>query len=1040
MTDRLLRKFGEHYLLLMMVVTRLFALIGGGLVIYYINLTVSLTSRIELHLKIAGATVVVSAVAATMFLAMWETRDLRRVIRKLRRGEAVEPELSLRASRVAVLFPGQHVWREALIDPLVTVLPLCLSLWIVDGVAWKVTSQVMIAGFLGISSVLLATYFVCEIWMGPVIRYLLAGGIEIDFDSYPVSRLPIRMYVSFALIILVTALMVGSLANQRALEIVQQPDRRDEAVASLREHTVYISLFAVAVGLLLSRMLSNSVALRVDLIMNAMKHVQQGDLSQRVAPSGNDELDVLARQFNTMVKKLERDDHTIRDLNVNLEQKVKLRTRQLSANKRSLQRSFRKLKDYDRVKTEFFSNISHELRTPLTSILAPVERILQSASHGMPREVVSRLETVRINGHRLLRLINQLLDFAKLEAGHTQLSFTRIDLNALVHELTEAMRPLAEQKELRLHVALDERILPFGADLEKIDSVISNLLSNAMKFTPAGGTISVETEWKHDHARVSVTDTGLGIDPKNHARIFDRFFQVDGSSSRERPGTGLGMALSKELIERHGGSISLESELHKGSRFTMTLPLADLPTTSASSEPAAADADSLSPAAHLNPSQLKYRRFADQMVCDVNPASISRPEHVGAPKVLVVDDTPELRTAVADLLSDQYAVVLAKDGAEGLEKTREEMPDLIISDVMMPHVDGYEFCRGVKEDPKTARIPFIMLTAKAAQSMKVMGLDCGADDYVAKPFGGEELRARVRAMLRLGQMHNVLDKRNAELQSTLSELRSTQSKLIQSEKMSSLGQLVAGVAHEINNSINAVYNGVQPLRSKAQKLEQLIMVDGNAAAGKSGPQIQKHFEKIIQLAEIIEHGASRTAQIVQDLKTFSHPGCETPETFNVHEALDVCLNLLASRKKHGIRVTRDYRCDGMIRAPFGQLNQVFMNLLSNAQDAIKEEGEIVVSTHDTDEGVVVRVKDSGEGIPAHLQQKIFDPFFTTKPPGKGTGLGLSTSYSLISQLGGLIEFQSEIGAGTEFIVTIPRNVERHESGDPERASLAAASA
>jgi len=212
------------------------------------------------------------------------------------------------------------------------------------------------------------------------------------------------------------------------------------------------------------------------------------------------------------------------------------------------------------------------------------------------------------------------------------------------------------------------------------------------------------------------------------------------------------------------------------------------------------------------------------------------------------------------------------------------------------------------------------------------------------------------------------------------------------------------------------------------------------ADGAAGREIQKHFQRISQLAEIIEHGASRTAKIVSDLKTFSHPGRETVETFNVHEALDVCLNLLSSRTKQGIRIRREYGADGMMKGPFGQLNQVFMNLLSNAQDAIQGAGEITVSTRDGDGRVIVSVKDTGAGIPAHVRSKIFDPFFTTKAPGKGTGLGLSISYSLVKKLGGTIEFESEIGAGTEFILSLPRCIDARSDHADREDSLAASSA
>jgi signal transduction histidine kinase len=679
-------------------------------------------------------------------------------------------------------------------------------------------------------------------------------------------------------------------------------------------------------------------------------------------------------------------------------------------------------------------------------ILAPVERILNLEAGTMSPEALTKLETVRINGHRLLKLINQLLDFAKLEAGHTQLRLSAVDVNALVTELAQAMRPLAEQRELALVLDLDRAIPDFGADQEKLDTVITNLLSNALKFTPPGGEIRIQTQLHDGQVRVAVIDNGVGIAPQDQERIFERFFQVDGSSSREKPGTGLGMALSKELIALHGGTITLESELGKGSCFSILVPLAKVPLTVEPSSPSADAKPTLENVVAGNPadaSKRQYQRFAEHMACSVegpksNAAKVLAP---GTPRVLVVDDTAEVRAAVTELLEDHYVVLQAQDGGEGYEVARREQPDLIISDLMMPKVDGYEFCRLAKEDPQTAQIPFVMLTAKADRSMKVAGLDHGADEYLAKPFDAKEMLARVRSMLRLRQMHKVLDKRNCELQSTLSELRTTQAQLVQSEKMSSLGQLVAGLAHEINNSINAVYNGIQPLRTKSQKLEQLVAgaIAGNpSTTDATGKEISKHFAKISQLAEIIEHGASRTAQIVQDLKTFSHPGRESAETFNVHAALDVCLSLLASRTKQRISVHRDFQADGLIQGASGQINQVFMNLLSNAQDAIQGEGQITVSTRDCDDRVIVSVKDTGEGIPPHIQSKIFDPFFTTKPVGKGTGLGLSISYSLVNRLGGSIQFQTSPETGTEFIVSLPRCMDLRDAGGPEVEALATA--
>jgi signal transduction histidine kinase len=367
-------------------------------------------------------------------------------------------------------------------------------------------------------------------------------------------------------------------------------------------------------------------------------------------------------------------------------------------------------------------------------------------------------------------------------------------------------------------------------------------------------------------------------------------------------------------------------------------------------------------------------------------------------------------------------VLFGRDGREGLEVARREHPDLIISDVMMPHVDGQEFCRRIKEDSATAHIPFVMLTAKADLAMKIGGLNCGADDYLTKPFEQKELKARVRSLLRLRGMHQDLDRRNRELRTAYNELHDLQNQLVQAEKMSSLGQLIAGLAHEINNSINAVYNGIRPLASTVQRVEQLVVHPADAGsddASQARSEIEASFKKIFSLSRVIEAGAARTARIIGDLKTFSHPGNEGFQVFDLHESLDMCANLLSSTLRDRVELVRDYEPIGRVYGPAGQLNQVFMNILNNAQQAIDGEGQITITTHQEGEWVSVSIRDTGCGMPEEIRQKVFDPFFTTKEPGVGTGLGLSLSYGLISKLGGAIECHSTPGEGTEFIVRFP---------------------
>jgi signal transduction histidine kinase len=1011
MLERAFQRLGSYYILTMMVSSRIVGSVGGGLVIYYVNLTTTLSPEVRRQLEIWGSLFVSLAVAVTLVLAVLETRILRSVLYRMERDLPVDPRIAEQAGREAVLFPGRHHKLETVFVPLFSSVPLCTYMWFVVGVSRHVVTQIFIGSLMGIATVLMITYFASERWMVPVIRYLLDRGVSIRFEELPTGRIVWRMTICFGLTIAVTAFMIGGLAYQRVTDIVLYPEQRQEIEANLAEHTLLISLTAIATGLLLSRLLAISVATRAQHLVEAMKRVQAGSFAQRVRPVGNDEIDILARQFNAMVQQLDQNNQTIRELNVGLEHKVKLRTRQLSKSKRSLQRSLKKLREYDQLKTTFFSNISHELRTPLTMIISPVDRIVETHGPDLPARVGSLLEVVRVNANRLLELINQLLEFSKLEAGQARLSPSAVDLNALARDLVTAAQPLAEQRGIQLRTKLDTRLPPIAADMEKIETVVRNLLSNALKFTPSGGVVEIESLLRENDVQMAVTDTGIGISRENYDRVFERFMQIDGSASRQYTGTGLGLALVKEFIELHGGAIHLDSEVGLGSRFWFTLPLAPAAQAPPPPPPKARPA--------------KAHRFAELMsIEDEKPREAAAVVPEGAPRVLIADDTPEMRALIAEILADHYHVSTACDGAEGLAAVERSAPDLILSDVMMPHVDGYEFCRRIKENPATASIPFVMLTAKADLTMKIEGLNRGADDYLVKPFSPEELRARVASLLRLHSLHVELEGRNGELQKALVELRTTQSQLVQSEKMSSLGQLVAGIAHEINNAINAVYNGIQPLHTRARRLETLVnKAIASPPETELTPELRQEveasFRKISGLADVIENGASRTARIVRDLRMFSHPGTEEAELFDLNQALEMCLNLLASQLKGRVTVLTDYGNLGEIRAPSGQLNQVFMNILNNAQQAIDGEGEIRIATRGRNGRAMVTIADTGSGIPEEIRSRIFDPFFTTKSPGVGTGLGLSLSYGIVAKLGGSIECHSEVGVGTEFVITFP---------------------
>ncbi len=404
-----------------------------------------------------------------------------------------------------------------------------------------------------------------------------------------------------------------------------------------------------------------------------------------------------------------------------------------------------KLIESDRLKTRFFANISHEFRTPLTLILGPLETFL--ARSGSPIEAHDRpqLEVMHRNAHRLLRLINQLLDLSKLEAGSMQVRAQHGNIIRYLKGLVQAFASYAGRKkiDLQFHAVREEIDLYFDAD--KVEKILFNLLSNAFKFTPEGGTIRVRvSETGNEDAgavEISVKDTGPGIPADQVAYIFDRFRQMEGAAGQARGGTGIGLALVKELAELHGGAIRVESEPGFGSEFTVTLPkgrdhLGDdqleekhpggavrAPTPSTRYEPAPSEA----------------------IRAETRPREASG----DVESLLIVDDNADVRAFLRDCLEQAYHVVEARDGQDALEKARAVVPDLIIADVMMPRMDGFALCRAIKADALLNHIPVILLTARATDESKVEGLETGADDYLFKPFNADELRARVRNLIAL---------------------------------------------------------------------------------------------------------------------------------------------------------------------------------------------------------------------------------------------------------------------------------------------------
>jgi signal transduction histidine kinase/DNA-binding response OmpR family regulator len=387
------------------------------------------------------------------------------------------------------------------------------------------------------------------------------------------------------------------------------------------------------------------------------------------------------------------------------------------------------LKELDKLKSNFFINISHEFRTPLSLILGPLEKAIQEKELAKIR--FAELERMHRNASRLQQLINQLLDLAKLESGGMKLNITQSDFLYFLRVVVSSFESLADARNIQFSVDIPTGSYLTFFDVDKLETVLYNLLSNAFKFTPDGGRISltvVPVEIDH-FMSISIADSGPGISEPDLKKIFDRFYQVDSSSSREFEGSGIGLSLVKELVHLMDGTIEVQSILGQGATFTVRLPLKHLPQNS--------DQVLTGPEMHFQ---------SDEPRGDNLPAFDGN-NLTDRPLVLVVEDNADMRAFLSETLEDEYRVELAENGKDALIKALDLVPDIIISDMMMPVMDGFTLCAEIRSDERTSHIPFVLLTARSTIESKLEGLELGADEYIVKPFNSKELRVRVKNLL-----------------------------------------------------------------------------------------------------------------------------------------------------------------------------------------------------------------------------------------------------------------------------------------------------
>ncbi len=666
-----------------------------------------------------------------------------------------------------------------------------------------------------------------------------------------------------------------------------------------------------------------------------------------------------------------------------------------------------RIENLDRLRTQFFSNITHEFRTPLTMIMAPLEGLLEGDIGNLRPQQKEYLRPIQRNALKLLKLINDLLDLAKIEEKYLRLRVEQTDLVNLVTDIVEQARPLASRKGITLGLAVGKVESDLQVDIEKMERVLVNLISNALKFTEPEGRVDISLESRGNEVQLGVRDTGVGIASDQLDRIFERFSQADSTTTRRYGGTGIGLALAKEIVELHGGRITVESHEGEGSQFTIHLKRGG---------------------AHLQPEVLERRvsihpateerrgedreprewtrlllERKDYRFLEIAEATERRIASRGeaAPKstkILVVEDNADVLRFVNMQLNEEHEVYLAQDGLKGLELATRELPDVIVTDYMMPEMDGLSLIRALRSDPKTRNIPVIMLTAKNQVQDRIDAREAGAEIYLNKPFSPRELRSAV------GQL---LEQRGRQLSHALHE------------QVKSLELISAGLAHEIHNPLNYIRNSLFIIDELSTQIHKLA---NDPERVKELPKlVQDSQDKITRMHQIAKKGIARIARTVELVRNYAREGhVREPSSLGIDRMIEDMAPLLSPANDYDIRVELDLKAPGACVSCIAEdLQRSIGNIWQNALDAVGPGGHVMLRTRLESDFVIIEVKDDGPGIPREQLGRIFVPFYTTKNPGQGLGLGLSIAYQVINQIGGSIDVDSVEKVGTTFRVRLP---------------------
>jgi signal transduction histidine kinase len=679
------------------------------------------------------------------------------------------------------------------------------------------------------------------------------------------------------------------------------------------------------------------------------------------------------------------------------------------------------LAELDRAKTAFFSNVSHEFRTPLTLMIGPIEDLLADAGQTLPRPVTEGLTVAHRNCLRLLKLVNTLLDFSRIEAGRIEASYEPTDLAAYTAELASVFRSAIEKAGLSLVVDCAPLPEPVYVDRDMWEKIVLNLLSNAFKFT-FEGEIAVSLQWRGEHVELSVSDTGVGIAEADLPRMFQRFHRIRHTRARTHEGTGIGLALVQELTRLHGGSVSVSSQEAVGTRFVVSVRTG---TAHLASERIAAARHLASTAVGAMPfveEALRWQPSADESsgeehasLGDVPQLPLVGAPHGWRPRVLIADDNADMRDYLGRILGQGYDVTTVADGRAALEEVRTNTPDLVLTDVMMPNIDGFGLLAAIRADEAHRSLPVIILSARAGEEARIEGLSAGADDYIAKPFSAREMIARVTSQLALSRLRRDSEQALAESERQLREADRRKD------------EFLALLAHELRNPLAPIRTGLELIRLADDSPEAVRRV--RAVMERQVAHMVRLIDDLLDIARIT------SGKIVLQR-------APTPLSWLVQGAVDAQRAALDARHIELCIDLPPRTC--IVDVDPTRLTQVLSNILHNALKFTPPHGKVRISAAARSRAssageLEITISDTGMGISQEMLPRIFNLFEQGEHPPDhtqgGLGIGLALARRLVLMHGGQIDAHSEgTGKGSEFVVRLPLLAESSAPVSPSQRS------